>query len=442
MAEATWFYQTSDDKKVGPITTAQLQDLIASGTIPLSTPVMAAETDQWVGARMIPEFRRVAPAEPVVASAQPPAPRRLALNEPPEINYSEYQFEPHPWLRFFARSVDRSISLIPCMVMLIAFSSPDGPAFPPILLLAAYYLVWVVVEARLLSQFGTTPGKSALGISVETESGARPTFEQALRRSALVLLKGEGLGIPVVSLITQIVAYQNLSEQRVSTWDRDCELRVRHRDCGMLRVVAVLFLVWISAVTVAVVAGEIAFVRNVRSGVAFIGKRVPPNPQRQPSNPVGFAMPRTHAYTTEIQNGRLVPFVDGVDERVKMLCGRWRDIRPVGKTTANIFDLLDFNPDGTFRERLLGPDQHGRVSVPLGQWSGTWRIYGKSLILEVTSSNAAGRPTGRWNFNLVELDPGSLVLGLASFPPDFDPGPHKNGGWSFLKIPPEVVQTQ
>ena len=49
---------------------------------------------------------------------------------------------------------------------------------------------------------------------------------------------------------------------------------------------------------------------------------------------------------------RPVDGADGVDERVKMLCGRWRDIRPVGNTTANVFDLLDINQDGTFRERL------------------------------------------------------------------------------------------
>ena len=55
---------------------------------------------------------------------------------------------------------------------------------------------------------------------------------------------GEGIGIPLISLITHIAAYNRLSQQGITSWDESGNHTVEHREIDAWRViVAVLFFI-------------------------------------------------------------------------------------------------------------------------------------------------------------------------------------------------------
>lgn len=153
----------------------------------------------------------------------------------------------HPWRRFFARGIDLSIfGLIPfvalCWAVVYYFPNKamgfaeaiQNPFIVTILLVG----LWIPIEANLLSVLGNTPGKWLFGISVRSTSGSSLSFSQALERSFRVAIQGLGLGIPVLSLFTQLFAYRRLTKTGTSLWDSATECVVTHKIWGVGRAVA------------------------------------------------------------------------------------------------------------------------------------------------------------------------------------------------------------
>ena len=95
--------------------------------------------------------------------------------------------------------------------------------------------LWVPVEALLLAVVGTTPGKALFSIRVATLDGIRPSFPTALSRAARVWVQGTGLGLPLVTLITEAVSYTRLTRTGSTPWDDALALRVEHGRIGPVR---------------------------------------------------------------------------------------------------------------------------------------------------------------------------------------------------------------
>ena len=57
-----------------------------------------------------------------------------------------------------------------------------------------------------------------------------------------VRLRGEGFGIPIVALVTRIYAYNTLTKEGITSWDKDGGFFVAHREIGALRVILVVVL--------------------------------------------------------------------------------------------------------------------------------------------------------------------------------------------------------
>src|SRR5262249_42232269 len=129
----------------------------------------------------------------------------------------------HPWRRYFARTIDICIFAIIASVLPALFPEMEGdkPLRAFVLNFFISLVIYIVLEAVCLNVFGTTVGKSLYGIRVTTKTGERLRFFTALERSFLVWMRGLGLGIPLVSLITLIHAHTSLSENGQSSWDRD-----------------------------------------------------------------------------------------------------------------------------------------------------------------------------------------------------------------------------
>lgn len=95
--------------------------------------------------------------------------------------------------------------------------------------------IWLFVEAILLCTWGTTPGKALLRVHIRRE-GIKPTFLQALSRSFSVWWLGVAAGIPIIMLVTMIVACVKLSSGKVTTWDRTGNFTVWHAKIGPIRI--------------------------------------------------------------------------------------------------------------------------------------------------------------------------------------------------------------
>jgi len=156
-----------------------------------------------------------------------------------------------PWVRFFARYTDYMIGGI-ILAIILGIVAPDSIFLAPnraseILFTMLIMFIWIFVEAVLLSTWGTTPGKWLLKTTVSSQTGEKLTFSSALNRSFSVWLKGFGMGIPLVSLITLSLAYDKLTHNGITTWDAKGGLMVSHEKIGALRVILTVLL-WIGFV--------------------------------------------------------------------------------------------------------------------------------------------------------------------------------------------------
>lgn len=146
-----------------------------------------------------------------------------------------------PWRRFWARMLDYLIFGFIIGVIIGLFGITISVEIQPYVGMGVIF-VWVFVEAILLCTWGSTPGKALLHTRVRTSEGHKLTFMQALNRSFSVWWLGVGAGIPIISLITMLVASVKLSNNRVTTWDRSGHFVIEHGSVGVVRVVICVIL--------------------------------------------------------------------------------------------------------------------------------------------------------------------------------------------------------
>jgi hypothetical protein len=96
---------------------------------------------------------------------------------------------------------------------------------------------WVFVESSLLSFFGTTPGKSIFRTRLVLGQSQSIPYSIALSRSFKVWWRGLGAGFPVVNLFTLTNADNSLTEDSITSWDREGGFVVTHEKIGSPRLV-------------------------------------------------------------------------------------------------------------------------------------------------------------------------------------------------------------
>lgn len=150
----------------------------------------------------------------------------------------------HAWRRFFARHLDYLIWGLPGGALVgfaLAGFSPAlyqqslGWSDQAWTFLAA--AAWVPAESFLLTWFGWTPGKWLLSVEVRPKDGQQLRYGETLSRSADVFVRGVGLGLPLIALITQLVAANKLRKNGETSWDASHGFDVR---CAELRAGRVL----------------------------------------------------------------------------------------------------------------------------------------------------------------------------------------------------------
>ncbi|MGD9976074.1 MAG: RDD family protein [Desulfatirhabdiaceae bacterium] len=150
------------------------------------------------------------------------APSRDAASKKPVVRISRRMD------RILARTVDSvifALILVYVKFPLLFQSLPGGWA----MLLFIASLLWVFIEANLLSLFGTTPGKWLFGIHVVTRKGKKPPLLEAFKRSFHVWWRGMGAGCIIVMPVTLIESVLRLLKNRLIPWDRNGRILVIHR---------------------------------------------------------------------------------------------------------------------------------------------------------------------------------------------------------------------
>ena len=174
-------------------------------------------------------------------------PKKVEKSEAPELS-SESQQQPveatvgvHPWYRFWARHVDYLIFGV-VLAIVFAFVYPQALSIPEAGFGLLTVFLWVFVEAFFLCTWGTTPGKWLCSTYVRDQKGNKLTYSVALGRSFNVWIRGVGFGLPLVVLITQLVAHNKLTSKGITTWDEEGNFKVGHTKINVFKVIFVVLI--------------------------------------------------------------------------------------------------------------------------------------------------------------------------------------------------------
>lgn len=252
MSVAEWFF-LNGVKEAGPFTRDQIQSLISVSSIDGNTLLWRPGCMDWMPAFTFAQFY-VGPLRPSENSSwhdSSPyvAPGEEFIVEPnhPPAQFSARQWAdetPHPWRRYFARCLDLTL-----WTLIMMFPVGVGLTFldPQLLgritryltapgsIAAQFFLAFVlamIANAILIGLTGGNLGKWLFGVRVLDDMERPMGIIRSLKREARVFFHGLGLGIPVVSLITLIVAYRKLKMNGVTNWDRALDVEVVQRRNG------------------------------------------------------------------------------------------------------------------------------------------------------------------------------------------------------------------
>jgi len=176
----------------------------------------------------------------------PPIPKQEPQAIPSFYKVQEKEISQiRPWVRFWARMFDLQLySFFGGFILSIV--APSAADMPLIILSVLFVSTWVLVEPVLLSSWGTTPGKWLLKTTVRNSKGEKLGFLDALYRSFLVWVIGLGMGLPLIYLITLLIAYGRLIRKGITFWDRKGSFVILHNRIGPIRViVTILFFIGI-----------------------------------------------------------------------------------------------------------------------------------------------------------------------------------------------------
>jgi uncharacterized RDD family membrane protein YckC len=262
--ERTWYY-ADGDKTVGPLTLADLRAILSRTPRAGSVLVWREGLEDWAIAESVPELAahlvKPPPLPPVRSTTVRVPPTNLPIGS--EVTKGRAKTL-HPWRRYFARFFDISIFSMSFFIVLGVvfpewFVNTQNQSSNNYLYTFVTFAAYVVFEAIFLNTFGTTLGKLLYGIKLKVNGERQVQFSTALKRSMAVWIRGLGVGIPIITLITLIVAYQTLMKDGEASWDRDFNCQIIHRDYSALRVI-VIIISWV-------------LLFSVYSGLIMLGSR-------------------------------------------------------------------------------------------------------------------------------------------------------------------------
>lgn len=145
------------------------------------------------------------------------------------------------WRRFFARTIDLSVNafvLIVGWTLLANAFAQDQSEFWTRFFLHRDYLIpssvlttafSFLANVPFMAYHGTTFGKWIFGIRVTKPDGQPMGVKIAVERELAIFARAYFLMIPIANLFTLAGAYETLTSEGKTSWDRDYGLIVKHR---------------------------------------------------------------------------------------------------------------------------------------------------------------------------------------------------------------------
>lgn len=160
---------------------------------------------------------------------------------------------PYPWRRFWARWLDGLIySMIWDLFLMLCLriNTGSGRSLGEMLLnLAAISLLMLALEPLLLQQWGTTPGKWILGISLHHREGRRLTYQEGAARTWRMLLSGMGLRIPFYEWYRCYKSYKSCAEGQSLSWDESVSFSIKENRWQRIALFGVTVLLIMAVIT-------------------------------------------------------------------------------------------------------------------------------------------------------------------------------------------------
>ena len=222
-----------DGEKAGPIHDFEIRRIIETGELPATTPAWHEGLDAWKPLIEIDlftrEFERVATPPPFENSPlnnlPPPLPQKAAYGRRFWARWFDlYLFTGFWWLAMWAVRQDIEAALLNPWVMFFQC------------------VPWFALEALLIQQFGTTPGKWLLGLQVTNNDGSRLDLAAAIRRSLRVMFSGVGFGWGLLAVFCQALSLFTAKRLGAPLWDHRGGHQVTARPLRPFRLVAFVFL--------------------------------------------------------------------------------------------------------------------------------------------------------------------------------------------------------
>ncbi len=171
---------------------------------------------------------------------------------PVKPNVTSREGKTRPWVRYWARSFDYYLFSVPWLFLVSIGQEPGLSSGNSLVSAMIIVFLWMFIEAWLLSYYGTTPGKWLFRTRLSHPYGRQITYLQALVRSMKIWMRGLGIGIPIVSLITLIVAYTRIERRGVTSWDHEGDFAISHGRIGVPRTIFIMVLFFIMLLLVVV----------------------------------------------------------------------------------------------------------------------------------------------------------------------------------------------
>lgn len=250
-----WYYIQSGERR-GPVPEPEFREMFEMARLSTNAPVWTEGLEGWRPAcdikGLIPTAHMPPPvpaqknyaganagrgvAEPNGLSARATS---FLIGAPPDDTPSGPQVR--PWVRFWARRMDNYLFSFFGGIIL-AFAYPPAAQMNSILFGFLLLLAYNFVEPAMFAVLGTTPGKALLRVRVRNGDDSKLSYSEAMNRMMSVYLRGQGLGIPIVELLTARSAYYRLMKEGTTSWDEDAHIDVSHQNIGVLRILLVVLI--------------------------------------------------------------------------------------------------------------------------------------------------------------------------------------------------------
>jgi len=242
MTETIQWYYEMGEAELGPVSETELIDLYRDGHI--KEDALVRMSGQETGKTMVEAFPHL--------TEMPPIPSEADI-------WSDTS--PHPWRRFFARTIDMNLNAFVLILAWTALATALAPSqsdlwtrlfidqeykIPSTLLTALFGFLGNI---PFMAYYGITLGKWIFGIRVTMPDGRPMGLKIAFKRELAIFVRAYCLMIPLANLFTLAGSYETLKEEGRTSWDRDYSLVVRQRPNSDVQnlvggVVVILFLVF------------------------------------------------------------------------------------------------------------------------------------------------------------------------------------------------------